>query len=185
MTQFLSFQKSLCAILILLLSGIFLQSCMEEMPILVPQNGTLTGTTGMVSSKSTISLNINNNPQNISNIKPNNIIFTNVTGGASLPLFKEYFIVGDNGNQTSSLSYSASFHTDTVGSKNFVFESSQLFFNKKTYTTFNISGTAKFNIEKLDDAANTVSGTFGYYVYDDILKPTDSVYVSGSFNILK
>ncbi len=185
MIKSLSFRKALLAPAMLLLSGIFLQSCTEEMPILHPPSGASSSGIGTTSSKSVINLSINNNANNITNNKPNNILFTSVAGGATLPLLKLYTFAGNNGSQTNNLTFGASFHTDTIGNKKFIFDSSQLLFNKKTYTTFNISGTAKFTVDKLDDVANTASGSFGYYVYDAIINPTDSVYVSGTFNFMK
>ncbi len=178
-----SFRGVLFAPAMLILFGVFLQSCTEEIPILKPLNRSSNSIT--VSSKSTISLNFNNTANTITNINPSNILFSTMPGGASLPLLKSYIVAGNNGSKTSNLLYGVSFHTDTIGNNKFIFDSSQLVINKKTYTTFNISGKVKFTVDKLDDTANTASGSFSYYVYDDIIKPTDSIYVSGSFNILK
>lgn len=179
-------RKALFAPAMLLLCGIFLNSCREDMPILVPPSGLTIGTgTPSVSAKSTINLKINNTQNDILNVKPAVILFNIVTGGASLPLFRNYLIAGDNGSATNRVLYSVTFHSDSVGNNIYVFDGSQVIANKKTYTSFSISGANKFTVNKLDEKAYLTNGTFSYYVYDDVLHPTDSLYVTGSFNISK
>lgn len=170
---------------ILLLCGIFLQSCTEEMPILTPASGYSSSVPGSVSSKSVINLKINNAPNDITNVKPGIILFNIISGGTTLPRFRNYLIAGDNGSTTNRVLYSVTFHSDSVGNNIYVFDGSQVIINKKTYTSFNISGTNKFTVAKLDEIASSTSGSFGYYVYDDVLHPTDSLYVTGAFNIFK
>lgn len=184
MTKPTTFRSKFFSPLMLLLCIVSLQSCWEEMPVLKPLNPTDT-VAGSVSSKSIIYLNINNAANNITNIKPSTILFTNVTGGATLPLFKEYFLIGDNESKSANVVYTVAFHTDTIGSKKFIFESSELVVNKKTYSTFNISGSEVFAINQLDDNANTASGKFSYYLYDSVINPKDSIFVDGTFSILK
>lgn len=179
------FRKAIFAPAMLLLCSIFLQSCSEEMPILTPQNGYTSSAPGSVSSKSMINLKINNASNDISNVKPEIILFNIVSGGTTLPQFRNYLIAGDNGSTTSRVLYSVTFHSDSVGNNIYVFDGSQIIVNKKTYTSFNISGANKFSVTKLDEKTYSTSGNFGYYVYNNVLHPTDSLYVAGSFNILK
>ncbi len=173
-----SFHKALFAPAMLLLCGIFLQSCTEEIPILKPRSSS-------VSSKSTIVLNVNNTAYTINDVSPNTIEFRETSRDPAFPLYRQYGIAASNNSQTNLLDYALSFHTDTVGSKKYTLEISQLTINKKTYSTANIYGNAAFKVDKLDAVDNTTSGSFGYFVYDDILTPTDSIYVSGTFNIVK
>ncbi|RYY07417.1 MAG: hypothetical protein EOP43_03310 [Sphingobacteriaceae bacterium] len=178
MCKLLSFRSALFAPAMLLLCGIFLQSCTEEMPVLTPLDIT-------VSSKSTIVLKINNTTSTINNVLPGNIEFRETSRDPAFPLYRQYGIAASNNNQTNLLDYAVAFHTDTAGSKNYTLEISQLTINKKTYSTANIYRNAVFKVDKLDATNNTTTGSFSYYVYDDILSPKDSIYVTGSFNILK
>ena len=179
------FRKALFAPAMLLLGSIFLHSCTEEMPILKPLGTYSNYVPATVSSKSMINLKINNTQSDITNTKPGTIVFNVVTGGTTLPNFRTYLIAGDNGSTTNRALYSVTFHSDSVGNNIYVFDGSQVIVNKKTYTSFNISGSNKFSVTKLDEKTNTAVGSFSYYVYDDALHPTDSLYVTGAFNIFK
>lgn len=182
----LTFRKAVLASAMLFLCSISLHSCTEEMPILTPSGGFISSSgVGSVSSKSIVNIKINAVQSNITNVKPQNILFTINSGGSTMPSFRSYAIAGDNGSTTNRLLYSVAFHSDSAGNNTYVFDGSQVIANKKIYTSFNISGSNKFSISKLDEKTYSTAGTFGYYVYDDILNPTDSLYVTGSFNILK
>lgn len=174
----ISFGRKLLAPAMLLLTGIFLQSCADEVPILMPLSGS-------VSSKSIVVLNFKNTTYTINDVKPGTILFAVTGTDPKFPLYKQYGFDATNNSQTDLLDYAVSFHTNTVGSKKYTLEVSQVTLNKKTYSTANIYGNAVFKVDKLDAANNTTSGSFSYFVYDDILSPTDSIYVSGTFNIAK
>ncbi|RYE26663.1 MAG: hypothetical protein EOP42_20505 [Sphingobacteriaceae bacterium] len=180
MNKFSPLRKALLAPAMLFLCGIFLQSCTEEMPILSPDD-----LSAKSSSKSTVVINVNNAVYTINDVKPSTIIFATTGTDPQFPLYKQYGFDATNNNQANMLDYAVSFHTDTVGSKKYTLEISQLTLNKKTYSTANIYGNAVFKVDKLDAANNTTSGSFSYFVYDDILTPKDSIYVSGTFNIVK
>lgn len=184
MCRFSSFRSALFAPAILLLCGIFLQSCTEEMPVLQPTSG-VNLSTGSVSTKSVINLKVNDVQKNITNVKPQVILFNINSGGVTAPSYRFYTLAGDNGSTTNRLLYSAAFHSDSVGNNIFIFDASQVIVGQKVYTSFNISGKSNFKVDKVDEKAYTTSGNFGYYVYDDILNPKDSLYVTGSFNIAK
>ena len=178
MCRFLSFRSAPIAPAVLLLCGIFLQSCTEEMPLLKPSDTS-------VSSKSTVVLNINNTASTINSVSPQTIEFRETSRDPAFPLYRQYGIAASNNNQTNLLDYAVAFHTDTAGSKNYTLEICQLTMNKKTYSTANIRGNAVFKVDKLDATANTATGSFRYYLYDDILSPKDSIFITGSFNIVK
>ena len=178
MYKLFSFRSVLLAPAMLLLCSIFLQSCSEEMPILKPL-------TSSPSSKSTVVLNINNTVYTINDVSPSTIEFAQTNTDPTQPLYRQYGIAASNNDQTNLLDYAVTFHTDTVGSKNYGLEVCLLNINKKSYATANPYGNAVFKVDKIDAANNTTSGSFSYFVYDDILSPTDSIYVRGTFNIVK
>ncbi|MGI4021040.1 MAG: hypothetical protein ACRYFA_06000 [Janthinobacterium lividum] len=184
MCTIFSFRSALLAPAMLLLCGIFLQSCTEEMPALKSPSS-VNYSTGSASSKSIINLKINDVQRSITNVKPEIIIFNINSGGVALPSFRSYTLAGDNGNTTNRLVYSAAFHSDSVGNNTYIFDASQVIVGQKVYTSFNVSGKSNFKVDKVDEKAYTTSGSFGYYVYDNILMPKDSLYITGSFNIVK
>ncbi len=167
--------RKLFAPAMLLLSSIFLQACTEEMPILAPLNG--------ASNNSTIVLNINNAAYTLTNKAPGYAIFANVTSGTGTTSTTQYNVTGSKGTQTNALDFILAYEINTANK--YVLATSQLDFNNKTYTTVNSSGAAKLTVDKMDATANTATGSFGYYLYDSVFTPTDSIYVSGTFNIVK
>jgi hypothetical protein len=172
--------RLLSAAVMLLLSGIFLNSCTEDMPILMPISSS-------VSTKSTVIVNVKNtnSTYSINDIRPSTVVFATTGKDPAYPLYRQYGFDATNNSQTNLLDFAVSFHTDTAGSRRYTLELSQLTVNKKTYSTANIYGNAVFKVEKLDGTGNTATGSFGYFLYDDITSPTDSIYVSGTFNIVK
>lgn len=164
------------AVVTLILCGIFLQSCTEEMPILTPLSDP---------NISSVVLNIQNKTYRVVNKLPGYVFFANVTVGSGNSLYSQYNISGSNSSQTNAIDYVLTFGPDNANSNNYVFGSSQLTFNNKTYTTTNVSGKAVIKINSLDTYANTASGSFAYYLYDKVTSPTDSVYVTGTFNVIK
>lgn len=161
----------------LLLCGIFLQSCTEEMPILTSANTTITG--------SYIKLNIDNKAYTIVNKLPGYVYFSNITVGVGTNLVAQLTVAGNNGNQNNLLDYALNFSEDTSKAGSYDFASSKLSLNGKSYITTNPYGKAKLNINQLDDTAKTANGSFAYYVYNSASNPTDSVYVTGTFNVVK
>jgi len=174
-----SFHKALFASAMLLLCGIFLQSCTEEIPILKPRNGS-----GTTSNNSNIVVKVNNTAYTLTNKAPGYAIFVPVTTGTGASSSTQYSVNGSNGIQTNVLDFGFSYISNSVNNK-YVLKSAQLEINNKTYTTLNSSGTAQLTVDKMDVAALTSSGSFSYYLYDSPYSPTDSIYVSGTFNIVK
>ncbi|MGI4021039.1 MAG: hypothetical protein ACRYFA_05995 [Janthinobacterium lividum] len=164
------------AVVTLLLCGMFLQSCTEEMPILTPLSDPNT---------SRIVLNIKYKTYKIIDKLPGYVFFANVTVGSGNTLYSQYNVSGSNSSQTNAIDYLLTFGPDSVNTSNYVFGTSQLTFNNKTYTTTNKSGKAIIKVDALDTYVNTASGSFAYYLYDNVLSPTDSIYVTGTFNIIK
>ena len=101
------------------------------------------------------------------------------------PKLRQHSIGATNGSKSNMIDYSVLFHTDHAGSNNYVVDASQLVFNQKKYVTVNRFRKAKLNIKQLDTGNTAALGSFGYYVYDSVSAPKDSIYVSGSFNIEK
>jgi hypothetical protein len=176
MTKIFSFRKEIFSPLMLLLCGIFLQSCTEEMPILTPNYNF---------NESTIVFNVNNKPYIVVNKTPGYVYFANVTVGSNNTLYSQYNISGSNGSQTNPIDYLLTFGPDNTNTNNYIFGTSQVTFNKKTYSTINANGKAKIIVDKLDTGNNTASGSFSYYLYDSVSSPKDSIYISGTFNIVK
>lgn len=176
MNKNFSLKKGRLAPAILFLCSIFLHSCTEEMPILTPLSDPNT---------SSIVLNIQNKTYKVVNRLPGYVFFANVTVGSGNALYSQYNISGSNGSQTNAIDYVLTFGPENANSGNYVFGTSQLTFNNKTYTTTNASGKAVIKIDALDTYVNTASGSFAYYLYDKVLSPTDSVYVTGTFNVIK
>ncbi len=170
--------RLLTVAVVLLLSGIFLNSCTEEMPILTPNSGS-----SSASNKSIIALNIGNSAYSLKNQDPGFAIFASVSTGTGTSTYTQYNITGSNGSQTNALDFILAYGLDAKNK--YVVTTSQLDFNNKTYTTLNLAGNAKLTIDKMDANTNTASGNFSYYLYDSVFTPTDSIYVTGSFNIVK
>ncbi|MVN21975.1 hypothetical protein [Mucilaginibacter arboris] len=177
MNKNLTFRRAIIALAMLLLCGIFLQSCTEEMPILVPRSKAING--------SVIVLNIRNKAYTIRNENPGFVYFTNITPGSGNNLSQQYGIAGSDGSPTNPLDCIINFNADSVHAGNYILSTSQVNYNNVTYTTSNPSGNAKFKVNQLNAAANTTSGSFAYYLYDSVFIPTDSIYVSGTFSITK
>lgn len=178
MIKSLILRKAILAPAMLLLCGIFLQSCTEEMPILTQLSKSTNG--------NVIILNIKNKAYTLKNVNPGFVYFTNITaGGSANSSFQQYGLAGSNGNETNPLDCIINFDTDSVHVGKYVLSTSQVNYNNVTYTTSNASGNAKFTVNQLNATTNTTSGSFAYYLYDSVFVPTDSIYVSGTFNIVK
>jgi hypothetical protein len=178
MTKIFSIKKEIFSPVMLLLCGLFLHSCTEEMPILTPNSAFTSGISAIV-------FKVNNTPYTIVNKVPGYVYFANVTVGSNNNLYSQYNISGSNGSQTYPIDYLLTFGPDSTNTNNFVFGTSQVTINKKTYSTINANGKAKLTIDKIDTNNNTAAGSFSYYVYNSVFSPTDSIYVSGTFNIVK
>jgi hypothetical protein len=162
----------------LLLSGVFLNSCTEEMPVLTPLSGS-----GITSNKSIITVNIGNSTYSLKNQDPGYAIFASASTGSGTSTYTQYNITGSNGSQTNALDFILAYGLNT--NNKYIVTTSLLDYNNKTYSTLNLTGAAKLTVDKMDANASTANGSFGYYLYDDIFTPTDSIYVSGTFNIVK
>ncbi len=178
MNNLFTLRKALLAPAMLFLCGIFLQSCTEEMPILKPLSVN-------PSNSSFIILNIKNKAYTLKNVNPGFVYFTNITAGTGNSTMQQYGIAGSDGNEKNPLDCIINFDTDSVHAGKYVLSSSQLNYNNIVYTTNNTFGNAKFTVDQLNNATNTANGSFAYYLYDSVYTPTDSVYVSGTFNIVK
>lgn len=162
----------------LLLSAFFLNSCTEEMPVLKPLSGTAI-------NKSSIVIKVNNSTYTLTNKEPGYAIFVPVTLGTGASSYTEYSVNGSNGSETNVLDFGFSYILNSTTNQ-YVITSSQLQLNNKNYVTLNSSGAAQLKVDKMDAAANTGSGSFSYYLYDSVYNtPTDSVFVSGTFNIIQ
>lgn len=161
----------------LLLCSVFLHSCTEEMPILMPLN--------TVYKVNSVTLTINGKSYIIINKTPGYVNLTSITAGAGTSLYSQSNISASNSNAGDLISFIINFGPDTKNAGNYVLSTSQLSFNNKIYTTVNADGKANLKVANLNSNNNTANGTFGYYLYNSTKNPTDSIYVSGSFNILK
>ncbi|RYX82021.1 hypothetical protein EON73_04515 [bacterium] len=182
MFKFSTFRNAFIPTAMLLLSGIFLQSCVEEMPILKPSDVSKT-----VSTNSTIVVNVNKSVITLKNTNPGYVFFASATVGIGANN-TQYDISGSNGLQTNAVDFDINFNLNST-SKKYVLLGSQLNFNNKSYTTvyngMNGIEKAKLTFNKIDTIANTANGSYAYYLYDSAFTPTDSIYVSGTFNIVK
>ncbi|MGI4730009.1 MAG: hypothetical protein ACRYGB_15675 [Janthinobacterium lividum] len=178
MNKLFKLRKALLAPAMLFLCGVFLQSCTEEMPILSAND-----LIGKTSNASSIALKVNTANYTLVNKDPGYAIFAPVTSGTGTTSNIQYNVSGSNGLQTGTVDFVLAY--TLTSSNTYVLTTSQLDLNNKTYTTLNASGNAQLTIVKMDVTANTASGSYGYYLYDSPSSPTDSVYVSGTFNIVK
>jgi hypothetical protein len=174
----LTFKKAVAAFAMLFLCGISLYSCTEEMPILNPNS------ISSISNNSSIVVNINNSAYVIKNKTPDYAIFASITSGTNNTSNTQYNVSGSSSSKTAPIDFVLAFATDSL-SKKYIVTTSQVDVNNKTYTTLNKFGDAKLTVSKMDEKANTATGTFGYYLYDSVFTPTDSIFVSGTFNIIK
>lgn len=175
----LSLGRKLLAPAMLLLTGIFLQSCADEVPILQPLNGS-----GKTSNASNIALKVNNTSYTLTNKDPGYAIFVPITTGTGTSSATQYSINGSNGSQTNTLDFGFSYILNTTSNK-YLLTGGQLTINNKSYATINSSGTAQLTVDKMDVLAFTATGKYSFYLYDTPFSPTDSIYVSGTFNIVK
>lgn len=179
MIKSLTLCKAILAPAMLLLCSIFLQSCTEEMPILSPNN-----VSGTSSNSSSIVVNVNKSTFTLNNKAPGYAFFAAGTVGTGSSSNTQYNVSGSNGLQTNAVDFIIDFSLNT--SKKYLLVGSQLDFNNKSYTTvYNGTGKSQLTINKIDTIANTASGSYAYYLYNSASSPTDSVYVSGTFNIVK
>ncbi len=176
MSKRFSFRSAMFAAAMLLLCGTFLQSCTEEMPILAPLNGT--------TNNSKIVLNVNNATYTLTNKNPGYVFFAPITVGTGSSSNIQYNVNGSNGLQTNAVDFIIDFGLNA--NNKYVLVGSQLNLNNKSYTTvYNNTGKAQLTINKIDTIANATSGSYAYYLYDSAFTPTDSIYVNGTFNIVK
>lgn len=175
MTKISALSKRIFTLALLLLCSFFLHSCTEDMPILTPLSDP---------NISTIVLNIQNKTYKVVNKLPGYVFFANVTVGSGNALYSQYNVSGSNSSQTNAIDYVLTFGPDKTNTSSYAFGTSQLNFNNKTYITNNTSGKATIKIDALDTNVNTASGSFAYYLYDKIVSPTDSIYVTGTFNVM-
>lgn len=179
MIKSLTLRKAILAPAMLLLCGIFLQSCTEEMPILKPSD--LSGTT---STNSTIVVNVNKSTFTLKNTAPGYAYFATIGIGSGTSASTQYNVNGGNGLKTNAVDFILNFGLDA--NKKYVLLGSQLDFNEKNYATiYNQTSKAQLSISKIDTIANTTSGSYACYLYNSAASSTDSIYVSGTFNIVK
>lgn len=179
MSKPLNFGRMFFTPAMLFLCGVFLQSCTEEMPILKPLNGS-----AKTSNASNIALKVNNTTYSLTNKDPGYAIFVPITTGTGSSTATQYSINGSNSSQTNLLDFGFSYILDSTNNK-YLLTSGQLTLNNKNYATINSSGTAKLTVAKMDTLALTAAGNYSFYLYDSPFSPTDSIYVSGTFNIVK
>ncbi len=179
MIKSLTLRKAVLTPAMLLLCGIFLQSCTEEMPILSPND-----LIGKTSNSSSIVVNVNKSVFTLNNKAPGYAFFAVGTVGTGSSSNTQYNVSGSNGLQTNGIDFIIDFDLNT--SKKYVLVGSKLNFNDKSYTTvYNGTKKAQLTINKMDTIANTINGSYAYYLYNSASSPTDSIYVSGTFNIVK
>lgn len=179
MNNLFTLRKALLAPAMLFLCGIFFQSCTEEMPILKPSD--LNGNT---STSSNIVVNVDKTAYTLKNVAPGYAIFFGVTLGSGTSATTQYNVSGSNGLKANGVDFLIDFGLDA--NKNYVVLGSQLDLGDKSYTTlYNQTSKMQLTVAKMDTIANTASGNYAYYLYNSTVSPTDSVYVSGTFNIVK
>lgn len=179
MNNLFTLRKALLAPAMLFLCAIFLQSCTEEMPILKPSD--LNGT---ASTNSTIVVNVDKTAYTLKNAAPGYAIFAGVTIGSGTAATTQYNVSGSNGLKANRVDFLIDFGLDA--NKKYVVLGSQLDLGDKSYTTlYNQTDKAQLTVTKMDTIANTATGSYAYYLYNSTASPTDSVYVSGTFNIVK
>lgn len=181
MIKFSNLRNAIVAPAMLLLSGIFLQSCVEEMPILKPSD-----VTKIASSSSTLIVNVDKSTFTLKNADPGYVFFAGGTVGTGTNS-TQYNISGSNGLQTNAVDFIINFNMND--NKKYVLLGSRLNFNNKSYTTvyngLNGIEKAQLTFNKIDTIANTANGSYGYYLYNSASTQPDSIYVSGTFNIVK
>ena len=178
MNNFFTLREALLAPAMLLLCGIFLQSCTEEMPILKPSDLSAN------SSGSTIVVNANKSTFTLKNVAPGYAYFAPIGLSSGTYSGTQYNVNGGNGLKDNSVDFVLDFGLDA--GKKYVVLSSQLDLGDKSYTTLNNQNVkAQLTVTKLDTIANAASGSYAYYLYNSAVSPTDSIYVNGTFNIVK
>lgn len=182
MNNLFTLRKALLAPAMLFLCGIFLQSCTEEMPILKPNDLKVT-----TSTTSTIMVNVDKSTFTLKNTDPGYAFFASSSIGTGSSSNTQYNISGSNGLQTNTVDFIIDFNLNA--SKQYILLGSKLDINNKSYSTVynGLTGIPKalLTITKMDTIANTASGSYAYYLYNSASTSTDSIYVSGTFNIVK
>jgi hypothetical protein len=132
-----------------------------------------------VDVRSVIQINVNNAAYSIKSA-PDVISFSTTAINATTPYFRQYLVSGTTA--TATITFTLSFHTDTIGNGKYVMEGSQVKLNGKNYISLAGKTTDKVTVTKLDASKNVYSGSFSFYAYNKILA-TDSVLVTGAYTI--
>ncbi len=111
---------------------------------------------------------------------PDVISFKTTAVNATTPNFRQYLVSGINTNST--LSFSLSFHIDSLGSGKYKMESARVVIGSKSYLSLASKSTDKVSVTTLDASKNTYNGTFSFYAFNQS-SATDSVLVTGAYGI--